>query len=366
MNYRRFILKRFLLSALTIGLMAFSVSKGYACTSFIVGEAHHQVFGRNYDFGFGDGYVMVNPKGEAKYSYPSSVEGEAAEPMKWIAKYGSVTFNQYGRGMPQGGMNEAGLVVETMALRGTKYPDPDSRPYFSNALVYRQYLLDTCATVQEVVEANSRVRISYDASKGIGAHWLVLDKTGDACIIEFLARKLVIYRGKSLPVRALTNDTYKDSLEFWGKRTVPGFEFDLSIHRFVTAADMVRDYPKIRPGSILHYANEILTAVAWGLTRWSIIYDNRNMKIYFHTDTYSKERIIDFKGLNFSCRNTIKILDINSKLSGVVDEKFRDYTPRLNADLVKISCEKLQSIIEVPQKVIDAIVKYPERFRCKE
>jgi choloylglycine hydrolase len=30
--------------------------------------------------------------------------------ISWISKYGSITFNQYGREFPTGGMNEKGLV----------------------------------------------------------------------------------------------------------------------------------------------------------------------------------------------------------------------------------------------------------------
>ena len=45
----------------------------------------------------------------------------------WTSKYGSATFNQYGREFPMGGMNEAGLVVESMMLFETEYPLPDTR-----------------------------------------------------------------------------------------------------------------------------------------------------------------------------------------------------------------------------------------------
>jgi penicillin V acylase-like amidase (Ntn superfamily) len=31
-----------------------------------------------------------------------------------------VTFNQYGRNFPSGGMNEAGLVIELMWLEGSR------------------------------------------------------------------------------------------------------------------------------------------------------------------------------------------------------------------------------------------------------
>ena len=52
----------------------------------------------------------------------------------WTAQYGSITFNQYGRELPTGGINEAGLVVESMALSEARYPEPDHRPYIGAAL----------------------------------------------------------------------------------------------------------------------------------------------------------------------------------------------------------------------------------------
>jgi penicillin V acylase-like amidase (Ntn superfamily) len=43
-------------------------------------------------------------------------------------------------------------------------------------------------------------------------HYLFADASGDAAVIEFLDGKLVIYRGETLPVRALANSTYADSI----------------------------------------------------------------------------------------------------------------------------------------------------------
>lgn len=48
-------------------------------------------------------------------------------PIKWISRYGSITFNQVGRDLPFGGMNETGLVVEHMSLPQTTYPTRDNR-----------------------------------------------------------------------------------------------------------------------------------------------------------------------------------------------------------------------------------------------
>ena len=166
--------------AFTVVFMVIMHVSGYACTTFIVGERNSQLFGRNYDWGFGDGYVIVNKRGVYKAAFKSRLVGENGQPATWISRFGSVTFNQYGREFPQGGMNEAGLVVEAMALLSTRFPAPDSRPYLPNALLWRQYLLDTCSSVRDVIESDSKVRVSYDASKGIGIHLQILDRQGNA------------------------------------------------------------------------------------------------------------------------------------------------------------------------------------------
>lgn len=86
----------------------------HACTSFCLDTPDGPVFAVNCDlFIPGDGLVFVNRRGIAKEGYLRSTTGEKA---KWISEYGSVTFNVPGREFPREGMNEAGLVVSTMAL----------------------------------------------------------------------------------------------------------------------------------------------------------------------------------------------------------------------------------------------------------
>ena len=131
-------------------------------------------------------------------------------PMKWISKYGSVTFNQYGRGFPCGGMNEKGLVIEVLWLDGTRYPQADHRPMVST-LQWIQYQLDTAATMDEVVASDERVRI--ETFSGTNVHYLVIERSGAAATIEFLDGKMVVHRGDDLPVKALTNSTYQRSLQ---------------------------------------------------------------------------------------------------------------------------------------------------------
>ena len=94
--------------------------ESYACTTFCLKNKSEVLFGKNYDWMIGDGLVFVNKRGVAK------VSSEDGNPAKWISKFGSVTFNQYGWESPSGGMNEAGLVIELMWLDDTQYPKADA------------------------------------------------------------------------------------------------------------------------------------------------------------------------------------------------------------------------------------------------
>ena len=64
-----------------------------ACTSFCLDTPGGPFYATNLDLTTGEGYVFVNRRGIAKEGYGTSTTGETA---KWLAKYGSVTFNQFG------------------------------------------------------------------------------------------------------------------------------------------------------------------------------------------------------------------------------------------------------------------------------
>ena len=95
-----------------------------ACSTFLLSKDGQLVFGRNYDWVTGNGMLVTNAKGLKKTALLQGNE----KPVSWVSKWGSITFNQYGKEFPHGGMNEAGLVVELMWLDGTAYPAEDSRP----------------------------------------------------------------------------------------------------------------------------------------------------------------------------------------------------------------------------------------------
>jgi choloylglycine hydrolase len=92
---------RILVSMLAVSAIAVLANPAEGCSTFCLAGAG-PVFGKNYDWDVADGLVIVNKRGVAKTAMTND------NPAKWTSKYGSVTFNQYGREMPCGGINEAG------------------------------------------------------------------------------------------------------------------------------------------------------------------------------------------------------------------------------------------------------------------
>jgi choloylglycine hydrolase len=249
--------------------------------------------------------------------------------------YGSVTFNQYGRENPMGGMNEAGLVIELMWLDGTQYPKADTRPTV-DVLEWIQYQLDTALSVEEVLKNTEAMRIT----SRVTLHYLVNDKTGNSTTIEFLDGKLVAHAGDKLEVATLANDTYERSLKY-AKTTAPErAQSESSLDRFTRAAQKTREFDK-QPRTeqeAVNYAFDILANVAQkNGTQWSIVYDQKRGKVYFRTRQSQAIKTIDAKAFDYACGSAVRIFDINAKESGDVTAKFTDYTRAANRDLIERS-----------------------------
>jgi penicillin V acylase-like amidase (Ntn superfamily) len=91
---------KFLITALFITFLL--QPRVEACTTFFLKKNGQMVFGKNYDWITGTGSINTNLRGLQKSSLPL----DNGNMLKWISRYGSVTFNQYGKEFPNGGMNE--------------------------------------------------------------------------------------------------------------------------------------------------------------------------------------------------------------------------------------------------------------------
>ena len=334
-----------------------------ACTTFILRDGERAVFGKNLDWFAGAGLVIVNQRGLAK----EGMHTGQGEPPRWVSRYGSVTFNHAGRELTTGGMNEAGLVVECMWLDNTRYPEPDERP----ALVegqWIQYQLDNHATVGEVIASDSLLRITPTSTP---LHFLILDGAGDAAVVEFLEGKMVSYTGRHLNTEALTNNTYKESMQCLMSHGIAGD--NLSLRNFVDAATMVYNFDGGEGDTLVDYAFDILAEVATQVrpghfTRWSIVYDQANRRVYFRTNESPAVKYIDFEGLDFTCGSRPVAIDIHADLSGRVNDNMVYYTTELNRDLVFETFRDFaeHGFMELPDSVLIDISEYPDGFDCAD
>jgi choloylglycine hydrolase len=347
-------MKSLIVAALLV--LTLSSNSTIACTTFCLRTKDQVLFGRNYDWNIGDALIFVNKRGVAKIASG----GEVPNPAKWVSRYGSVTFNQYGRENPTGGMNEAGLVVEELWLDETEYPDDKNLPVVDTQ-EWIQYELDTSARVEEAIANARKVRIDSD----VKVHYLIGDRFGNAATIEFLKGSLVVHTGRELAIQALTNDTYAKSIAYLKVSTAEKATSSGSLERFYRAAHRMQSFEKEKQEAIAN-AFDILSNVAQepGGTQWSIVYDQLHRKIYFRTQQNRQIRTIDTTRFDYSCGSEVKMLDANSSDSGDVTDKFVRYTIKANRDLLERSFNGTDFLKNIPASIRNFLASYPESFPC--
>ena len=288
----------------------------YGCSTFCITDNNNIIFGRSFDWHLGFGYVMTNHRNISKTRYLPYDE----TPATWTSKYGSVTFNQYGREYPIGGINETGLVVETMTLSEIEYNAPDKRPALDE-LGWVQYQLDTSATIYDVIDSEKKIRISDKTRAKI--HFLITDQNGNTLIVEFLNGKATYYYNDDLPQKCLTNSTYKKSLMFLRKHLGFGGEIPInyqnpsSLERFAVIADMINSYKTENNIPIIDYSFDILDKVKnKKKTQFQIVYDIKQKKIYFRTRKSNQIKSVDLLSFNFDCTSEVMMIDVNTLING--------------------------------------------------
>lgn len=360
-----------LLAALLLASPLVPAAPAAACTAFCLMD--EGIVAKNYDWSLGDGRLLVNPRGVRKsFSLDGGPDGGT-----WVSRYGSVTFNQYGQDLPQGGMNEAGLVVEVLWLDDTVYPEPDDRAELG-ACQWIQYQLDTAGTVAEVVDSLERVRVRSTAK----VHWFVADRAGEAAAVEYLDGRPVVHAGESLPAPVLTNHPYEHSLQYLerheGSGELPSTRD--SLDRFVRAAAGAKsvkpsdtDSTGGRAGDdragddrpAFDRAFDLLARVDQGqATKWSIVYEPAVPRVRFRTWQNTKTRELSLEQLDFECGRPMRALDLAAELSGEVARRLQDWTPEQNRELVRASYRGTPMFADAPAEALDRIARYPETSSC--
>jgi penicillin V acylase-like amidase (Ntn superfamily) len=328
-----------LLTGFTISMLMY-LPFASACTTFLLKKDGQLAFGKNYDWQTATGVVHTNLRGITKTSLP--VDG--SKPFQWSSSFGSVTFNQYGKEFPNGGMNEKGLVVELMWLDESEYPKADERPSLS-VLQWIQYQLDKSSTVQEVIASDNSVRVS---SAGAPQHYLVADANGNAATIEFLQGKMIVHTGKDLPYPVLANDTYNQSVKSY-KRNGNG--------RFSTACKMVQQFETTTiKKPLVDYSFDVLKNVAQGdYTKWSIVYDISNRRIHFQTRKQPDLKIISINQFSFASSALPLMMDMNTSATGNVTKQFTTFSASTNRKMLMQAFRESSGRVEVPVHLQEAM-----------
>ena len=337
--------------ALLTLVVLLTATSAFPCSTFCLARDGEVLFGRNYDFEIGQGYVMTNRRGVQKTSMAGT--------LSWVSRYGSVTFNQWGREFPMDGMNEAGLVIALMWLEGTEYPR-DDRPAL-RVLEWIQYQLDNYATVDELLAHANETRISG----GTPLHYLISDSAGDAATIEYLGGQLVVHTGDALPSANLTNDRYDASIQylgrfagFGGSRSTPSGSS--SLDRFARTAMLMRSADASVDGAM-----NILERVAQsGATRWSVVYDSRRREITWVSDRNRSRKTISISELDLGCSAPAKMIDVHSRLGGNVTDQLDDYSAAVNRQLVISSYATTSFTRDDDPRWAEGDAAHAESFGC--
>jgi penicillin V acylase-like amidase (Ntn superfamily) len=347
--------------ALTCLLAVLIFHTATPCSTFFINHNGQMVFGRNYDWVAGTGMVCTNHRSLVKTSF-TVPDGRS---ISWTSKYGSLTFNQYGKEFPTGGMNEKGLVVELMWLNETKYPQADERPAIS-VLQWIQYQLDNCATIEDVIATDKQLRIS---STSAPLHYLVADANGNAATIEFLDGKMVAHKAAQLDFPVLTNSVYSESVKLAKdaiqKNDIPGSAG--SEERFIRACSMVNDFTSGKSRKpIVDHAFDILSSVKQSThTKWSIVYDITNKKIYFKTLDAPEVKTLQFSGFEFSCAKQSLVVDMNISAKGDVSGLFKPFTEDLNRKTIAESARLSSGEVNISKSSQELMAVHAGLSTCR-
>lgn len=190
-------MNKFIKTIGAVGAMALMASiplQGDACSRVLYkGTDNLYVVARSLDW--------KTPIPTNLYVYPRGIQKQSSNlknALKWTSKYGAVYAVSYDGGVTEG-MNEKGLVVSGLFCKGTVYNDSVStKPYVMSLAVFPAWLLDCCATVEDVKaqlsDAGFEIQgATFDGGTVSALHWGVTDASGKSIIFEFDHGKINIY-----------------------------------------------------------------------------------------------------------------------------------------------------------------------------
>jgi penicillin V acylase-like amidase (Ntn superfamily) len=287
------------------------------CTrTFWSGNSVAKVASRTMDWAVSDDPVLwAVPAGTTRTA------GDAA----WESRFGVVGLSMWDSGTTDA-MNSAGLAAHTLYLGSAGFAPPGSPGAVPN-LMWAQWILDRCATVDEAVAALHDQPVVSVPVRGqeLGCHLALEDASGDSAIAEPVDGKLVVHHGRQYQVMA-NDPAYDEQLEnlrryrpFGGAQPLPGgIE---STDRFVRASYFLHYLPA--PANLAETVAGVVkiagnVSVPPGApyedtgvypTWWISAVDLTNLTYYFWSQTSPSLIWVDLPGLDLRPGAPVRSLD---------------------------------------------------------
>lgn len=347
-------LVRFPLLASLVLSATFLSTRASACSAFEFETRGHAYLAKNHDFMMGEGLLVTNRRGIGKQAV------QVAQPMTWVAKYGSVTYNPFGVEMPNGGMNEAGLVVEMLWLNEAQFSSPDSRKEVS-ALQWIQYQLDTAATVREVVASNAFLRINETVAK---VHYMVADASGAVAVIEFIDGKIIVHQDAQLPSPVLANDVYSACVtalrngdkgsESAGAAKPPSYQ------RFETLAAVAGQQPTLTKDPAAYAWRALDRVRHQHYTQFQWVYDTAERRIFLRRKVDPTPCTLELRAFDFRPNAMVQLADLAKPGS----LEWTTYTQEINRAVIGRSYEQTPFLKHFPSEQLDRLAAIPAMYQA--
>ena len=310
----------------------------YACTVFTLNDNGGRYIARSFDWDYGDGVVLVNPRGASKTSLLFE-EGIASA--SWTSQYGSVTINQAADEFPMSGMNEAGLTIDVLILSKSKFPRQFTKPVMNEVQVI-QYLLDTAATVDEAKAQVEKIQIKPFAER---VHYMVCDVKSECAAFEYLNGEMVVSKYAAYSKQILANDLYSETLDPRKMTTRPKAAYDYLMQTPLDGRDPIA------------YMMTGLQKVKLPSSRWQMVYNVTGRQISFRDVNANKNlKMIDLNKVDFSCSKVKGYIDISNAFEGEISNKLANFTQARNEVL-------LSQVLPDPQ-LIPYVTAYYNQLNC--
>ena len=134
------------------------------------------------------------------------------------------------------------------------------------------------------------------------------------------------------------------------------------------AADRLKSHrpdPSKQPP--IQYAFDTLAAVRQPgqATKWSIVYDLKALEFHYKTARCAEIRTVRLKDLDFGPQTHVRMVNINTPHTGVLNPYFADYDADLNKWLIYYCVRHTPMLALIPDPLLELLALYPETTSSK-